>query len=534
MAGGTFGGATRLPATAGVPAGRPLGGALLGGRPPGSCPAGVLPAGAGTPGPGSRAVGARHAPAALVIPAWNRPRLVSLVVAGRNRAGLLDRVVDVRDRARLVHGITTARDRPRLVNRVVTTRNRTRLLNRVVDVRDRVVAGGNRARPVCAVGAARRHRVRRAETIPRGSSGRHRPDTGSSGPCARRHRPDTGRRGPAHRYLGRVAGLRDDQAARRRLPGKDLAGRIRRDQPTATARLGADRGTPTLRRTTTTDPRRHLTGHPRAGRHLPPRHLTRRHLTAGRHLTGRHLTGRHPTRWNLTRWHLTGRHLTGRRLAGPWRRTGPLPTPPRHLTGRSCPRLDRGRPWRRTGSLPRRRLPASGALGVTRVSRLVRRLTGEREVFAGLLIRPGSAAAGLAGPCFSGEDAGPDRPALLLGRAQVVEPAGLLARDLLGNGRLLGTAAATPEAPTALTALACFVVGPFGTPPCHRCSSPALSPLSSLLSMPPPAGSGPSATEVVSATGPAGSESAEDCDSFPARAPPAARSAVLAEAVTGP
>ena len=136
------------------------------------------------------------------------------------------------------------------------------------------------------------------------------------------------------------------------------------------------------------------------------------------------------------------------------------------------------------------RLPAACRVAVAaggRSGELVVLTAGEGEVVVRDVVRAGGDTAGLAGPGLTGKSAGAERATVVLGRAQVVEPACLFPRDLLGNNRLLGTAS-TPEAPAALTALplvrARVVVGPIGTPPCHRCSSPALSPLSSSFSMP--------------------------------------------------
>jgi hypothetical protein len=66
-------------------------------------------------------------------------------------------------------------------------------------------------------------------------------------------------------------------------------------------------------------------------------------------------------------------------------------------------------------------------------------------------------------------------------RAQVVQPAGLFARDLFGLDRLDATAAAEPSAALAARVVTQVgvVVGPLGTARSHGSSLPAVSPLSS-------------------------------------------------------
>ncbi|MDR6326333.1 hypothetical protein [Actinoplanes couchii] len=277
---------------------------------------------------------------------------------------------------------------------------------------------------------------------------------------------------------------------------------------------------------------RHLARHALARRHLAwHAGLAGRHLTGGRALSGRvrapaatalliELTraGRHLTGRRTTGRHLTGRDRTGLQLAGSDRSGRKLPVrnrrrrhhtgtlPRRHLlagnagratlahAGRHRSRRPRSRmltrthrPGRagtltgRTGGSPGRRTGVG--LATLRLVELLR-LTGEREVVVGDVVGARSGAPRLADPALAGTGTRADGAPVLLGRAQVVEPAGLLAGDLLGNDRRLGTTS-TPEAPaglpTLLVARTRVVVGPIGTPPCHRCSSPALSPLSSSL-----------------------------------------------------
>ncbi|SNY56118.1 hypothetical protein SAMN05421748_11766, partial [Paractinoplanes atraurantiacus] len=104
---------------------------------------------------------------------------------------------------------------------------------------------------------------------------------------------------------------------------------------------------------------------------------------------------------------------------------------------------------------------------------------GEGDV-VGLVVGAGGETSGFAVSGFSGEGAGADRGALLLGRTQVVEPAGLFLLHDHGLGRLLA-ASSEPAAlaPAGLLVAQVSVVGPFGTARCHGRSSPAAAPLSS-------------------------------------------------------
>jgi hypothetical protein len=157
------------------------------------------------------------------------------------------------------------------------------------------------------------------------------------------------------------------------------------------------------------------------------------------------------------------------------RRTHPASRLPR--PGLSLP-LRRGRIGRKSGI---------AGVGRMRGTDRPRRPTGlvppaarsDLGIRQGLVARPRRPPARLAGLALTGSRARADRRALGLRRTQIVEPAGLLLRNLLRLDRLR---ARTPEQPPAppgglLVALLSVVVGPFGTARSHGCwSSPAARP----------------------------------------------------------
>ncbi|RSM61879.1 hypothetical protein DMB66_23750 [Actinoplanes sp. ATCC 53533] len=91
----------------------------------------------------------------------------------------------------------------------------------------------------------------------------------------------------------------------------------------------------------------------------------------------------------------------------------------------------------------------------------------ERRVVLHSVVGPGGAAAALARLGLAGRGAGADRRALLLGGAQFVEPAGLLAGHLDRLDGLRPTATEQAAAAACLFALVGVVVGPLGTAPAH-------------------------------------------------------------------
>ncbi|WP_306212820.1 hypothetical protein, partial [Actinoplanes sp. RD1] len=96
-----------------------------------------------------------------------------------------------------------------------------------------------------------------------------------------------------------------------------------------------------------------------------------------------------------------------------------------------------------------------------------------------MVVGAGGGAAALADAGLAGGGARADGAGLLFGGAEVIQPAGLLAGELLGLHRLRARAAEQTSAAAGLVrALLVVVVGPVGTAPAHGWSSPAAAPLS--------------------------------------------------------
>ena len=143
-------------------------------------------------------------------------------------------------------------------------------------------------------------------------------------------------------------------------------------------------------------------------------------------------------------------------------------------------------------------------------------MAGQRRVVGRCVVGARREPARLAVAGLAGDRAGADRVAFVFGRAEVVEPSGLLVGDLLDLRRHLG--APSPEPATLAPAgLLVGVVGPFGTARCHGSSFPAESPLSS-------------ASPALPVGGVVGAMLADDCDASGPGAPPAARSGLSSEA----
>lgn len=115
------------------------------------------------------------------------------------------------------------------------------------------------------------------------------------------------------------------------------------------------------------------------------------------------------------------------------------------------------------GTWTLRRARSSGG---ARRSRRPRRRR-ERRVVVGRVVGAGCASAALARLRLAGHRAGADSRAFLLGAAQVVEPAGLLAGHLDGLDGLRPTATEQAAAAACLFALVGVLVGPLGTAPAH-------------------------------------------------------------------
>jgi hypothetical protein len=274
---------------------------------------------------------------------------------------------------------------------------------------------------------------------------------------------NSGRGRRSRRQRGGVAGLGDGRRGRRGGPATTPA---TADQPTTVTRLGLG---DLIRR-----------AGPGAG-------------IAARFPGRRPATGRLPRSGVLWPAHAAGKGRIGRiarirRIAG-IRATTRIARKTR--TSRESgigaeTRIDRESRLRRVRRTDRTRRPAG------RVPPAARTGLGIRQ---GLVARSRRQPARLAGLGLARGRARTDRGAIRLRRTQIVQPAGLLLRNLLGLDRLR---ARTPEQPPAppgglLVALS-VVVGPFGTARSHGCwSSPAaLPPRSSLeLSVGGPSGDGP-------------------------------------------